>query len=277
MNPYCLAKITKREYAETLLDGAVFMSPLSSFGDLGKRSADSNNNFRGDVLEGVSQSFSPGNEPPAFKDILGEATPYIGGMGQIAECFLQERVYCLYCLEYCSSHRNFIAPDPRCLDFGDTAVIILDPSEFLRRICYRLLEIYGNSFWAGAKRVQYSVDLTEFTEFTKADSYSWQNEYRIALDLSGGKADQEAWESMSDLCRIMFLNQGGKVDHTANREPLFLNVGDIRDICAATTTDDFINLNLPFEPSQAEPIVLDPIEPPRRPVVTSYRPVIAAR
>jgi len=146
-----------------------------------------------------------------------------------------------------------------------------------------MLQKYKNSFWVGAKRVQYLVDLTkfiEYDEFTKTNSYAWQNEYRVALDLSNGQADQQAWvedehkTNMTDLCKIMFLNQGGKVDTNAKREPTILTIGDIRDICTTVTTNELINLQLPFDKLKANPSFLTPLEPPRRPVVTAYRPVM---
>ena len=147
-----------------------------------------------------------------------------------------------------------------------------------RRLVDVILREYNDSFWVGAKRVQYSVDLTKFTEydeFTKTNSYSWQNEYRIALDLSNGQADQQAWESMTDFCRITFLNQGGKVDSNAKREPTILRIGDIRDVCTTVPTSDLISLQLPFDRLKANPVLLAPIEPPRTPVVTTYRPVMS--
>lgn len=271
--PYFLVKILDSKWADKLLDGEVFMRPLSAFGDLLKRDADASNKFRGDTLEGMSQSFNAKDKSSFFRETLGGKQLQPTGLGQIAECFLQERIFSLYCLEYSESLSAFIAPDRQLLDFGDTAIIIFDPVEFLRRLV-NVLEC--DSFWVGAKRVQYLVDLTKFTEydeFTKTSSYSWQNEYRIALDLSNGLADQEAWESMTDFARIMFINQGGKVDHSLKREPIILRLGDIRDICTTVATRDLIDLRLPFDQLARIP-VLSPLEPPRRPVVTGYRPVI---
>ena len=276
MNPYYLVKIPKTvAFAESLLDGEVYMSPLSSFGDLEERGEDSENQFRGDVLEGVSHSFSDKDQSSFFRDALGEEPSHPSMLGHIATCFLQERVFCLYCLEYSESLSAFIAPDGRVRDFGPIAVIILDPLAFLRRLVDAMLLEYNDSFWVGAKRVQY-VDFTTFTEydeFTKQNSYSWQNEYRIALDLSNGRADETAWSSMTDLCRLMFMKQGGAVDHSAKRTPVALRIGDIRDICATVHTSDLIDLRLPYDRLNA-PQVLTPLEPPRRPVVTAYKPVL---
>lgn len=275
MNPYYLVKILDRQWAERLLDGDVFMRPLSSFGDLLNRGEDSKNDFRGDVLEGISHTFRETEQSAFFQGSFGERVSQPSEFGQIATCFLQERVFCLYCLEYSEDSSAFITPDRRLLEFGDTAVIILDPLAFLRRLTAEMLREYEDSFWVGAKRVQY-VDLATFAqydEFTKQDSYSWQNEYRIALDLSNGCADEEAWSDMTDLCRIMFVKQGGTVDHSARREAITLKIGEITEICVALDTRNLVDLRLPYDRLDA-PRLLTPMEPPRRRVVTAYKPIV---
>ncbi|WP_461256996.1 hypothetical protein [Treponema sp. R80B11-R83G3] len=109
----------------------------------------------------------------------------------------------------------------------------MEKSYYLQEKIYSLYCLeYNESFWVGAKRVRYEVDLRishEYDEFSKSKLYSWQNEFRIAVDLSYGKADKETWEDMTDFCRIDFLNAGGKVDMNADRLPLTLQIGDVRD------------------------------------------------
>jgi hypothetical protein len=275
MNPFYLVKITDNKWAGKFLDGEVYMQPLSAFGDLLRRNESSSNDFRGDIVEGASESFSDQQQSSFFNDILPSNSQEFCGFGQIAEYILQERVFCLYCLEY-SKTNGFLNPDKRIEQFGDTAVIILEPLIFLQRLFYKFLSLYDNEFWAGAKRVAYDIDLTKastYDEFTKRNSYSWQNEFRIALDVSKGLADKQAWEDMSDFCRIMFLNQGGEVDHDAERGPILIDIGDIRDLCTTVSTIDFINLRIPSDKMKnAENI--RPIEPPRSPFVTSYRPIL---
>lgn len=249
MDPYYLVKIpSTASFAERLLDGEVYMSPLSSFGDLEFRDRNSQNSFRGDVLEGLSQTFTDPDQSAFFRDALDGTHPRGAVVGQIAECFLQERVFCLYCLEYSEQLAAFRAPDGRVSEFGPVAIIILEPLTFLRRLVDAMFLKFKDSFWVGAKRVQY-VDVATFTkydEFTKHTSYSWQNEFRVALDLSCGHADNVAWKRMTDACRVMFLQQGGTVDHGAQREATTVTVGDIRDICAVVDTSELIDLRLPL-------------------------------
>lgn len=277
-NPYYLVKILDEKWADKLLDGEIFMRPLSSFGDISKRGKDANNTFRGDLAEGMGKSYSHKEQSNFFNDALSnEDLSEIAGYGQIAECYLQEKVYCLYCLEYSETNLRFIEPDKQLLEFGDTAIVVVNSMEFLRRIFYKFLSEFGEKFWAGAKRVQFEVDLTtlsEYDEFSKSVAYSWQKEFRVALDLSEGKADKEAWENMTDFARIMFNNQGGRVDNDAERIPITLKIGDIRDICVKISTKELAELRLPFDKFFVQPMLLKPIEPPRKPIVTGYRPVV---
>ena len=55
--PYYLVKIVNHKWAEKFLDGEIFVLVIACFGDISRRSEDANNQFRGDSLEGFSQSF----------------------------------------------------------------------------------------------------------------------------------------------------------------------------------------------------------------------------
>lgn len=55
--PYYLAKFIDKKWADKLMDGEVFMRAIACFGDISRRSLDSQNEFRGDVLEGINYSF----------------------------------------------------------------------------------------------------------------------------------------------------------------------------------------------------------------------------
>lgn len=274
MTPFLLVKILDRMWAEKLLDGEVFMRPLSSFGD--RLDPTCANEFRGDLLEGLSQSFRETRESTFFRDAIGVEQSQPTAMGYFAECFRHEKLYCLYRLEYSDDHSTFIAPDRRLLDFGDTAVVIVDTLAFMRGIVGSLRKDYGDTFWFGAKRVDYSVDLSKtavYDEFSKASTYSWQNEYRIAIDLSDGCIDQQSWDGMTDFARLTFMNQGGRVHRGDEREPITVKIGDIRNACIVITTSDLVDLRLPFDRLTNISVPPDLVRP-RRPRATSFKPII---
>ena len=291
-----LVKITrKKEFAESLLDGNIYMSPLSDFALLDYRDDSSKNDFRGDTSEGLSETFPGGIGSHFIEDMFGGVAPPSLDAGQIAECFLQERIFSLYSLYWDEKNKIFEAPSTRLVEFGETAVIIFNPRQFLYRVFMKALSNYGNSFWMGARHVSYDVDFSEtrfYDEFSKSPSYSWQNEFRLAIDVNGSNTDRFAWSRMTDLTRILFINQGGKVsdnDHCSIiidappdqpkierivRNPVVIEVGSIRDIALSVPTEKLIGLEIPFENFDSPPIAIEPISPPRKPVVTSYTPII---
>ena len=136
--PYYLVKFIDKKWADRLMDGEVFMRAIACFGDISRRSSDSQNEFRGDVLEGINYSFS-------------------NQFGLIDVLTYREKIYCLYALEFDEETAGLIKPDNRILEFGDTAVIIHNTGEFLRRICYAMLDRFGNDFWTSFQRVEYDV------------------------------------------------------------------------------------------------------------------------
>ena len=226
----------------------------------------------------MTNTFAKGEEHQFFKDALGEESSKLSGSGFLSESLRQEKIiYSMFCLEYSEQKECFIPPHDDIRKFGDTAVIIFDPKQFMMRICERLFQDHNETYWFGAYRVQYDVDITqtkEYDEFSKSPSYSWQNEFRIAIDLSDGKIDKVTWERMTDFARIMYLNQGGKVDMGMDRKPLLLDIGSIEDICVEVPIEDFIKLNLPFDNLLSPPMTIPTILPPRKSQISVSRPII---
>ena len=276
--PFYIVKVAEKKWADKLVEGQVFLRPLSDFSDIESRPENCNNDFRGDILEAMTNTFAKGEEHQFFKDALGEESSKLSGSGFLSESLRQEKIiYSMFCLEYSEQKECFIPPHDDIRKFGDTAVIIFDPKQFMMRICERLFQDHNETYWFGAYRVQYDVDITqtkEYDEFSKSPSYSWQNEFRIAIDLSDGKIDKVTWERMTDFARIMYLNQGGKVDMGMDRKPLLLDIGSIEDICVEVPIEDFIKLNLPFDNLLSPPMTIPTILPPRKSQISVSRPII---
>lgn len=277
--PCFLVKILDKQWADKLLDGEIFMKTLSSFGDLLHRDESSNNSFRGDTLEGITGSFSDGSNHHFFVE-SGIASRPVPGTGAIDMLIANEKVYCLYALEYDETMQQFVKPDPRIEQFGDTAVIIFDTGEFLKRIRSCLYSRYENSVWYSYKRVRYHVDLTEqrfYNEFSKGKSYSWQNEFRVAIDLSDGKFTQKILDDTTDYAK---LTLPGKIELDTRKDSIAdsitLNIGDIRDISIAVPTKKIVNFESleRIESKFIPPSKIIPLDPPREPRATFYRPVV---
>lgn len=255
-NPYYLVKFIDKKWADKLMDGEVFMRAIACFGDISRRSSDSQNEFRGDVLEGINYSF--GNQ---FG--LIDVRTYI------------EKIYCLYALEFDEETGGLIKPDNRILEFGDTAVIIHNTGEFLHRVCYAMLDRFGNDFWASFQRVEYDVNLSveqPYDEFCKASSYAYQNEFRIALDLANGKINPKILNDVTDFARLTFP---GKIEEDTNpdslSDSLTLYIGDIRGISISVPSSDLINADFKFPAGLMPPRNILPMRMPRKPMPTFFK------
>ena len=254
--PYYLVKFLDKKWADKLMDGEVFMRAIACFGDISRRSVDSQNEFRGDVLEGINYSF--GNQ-----------------MGLIDVLTYREKIYCLYALEFDEETGCFIKPDNKILEFGDTAVIIYNTKKFLSRICYTMLERFGNDFWTSFQRVEYDVDFSvekPYNEFCKAFSYAYQNEFRIVLDLAKGKFNPEQLKDVTDFARLTFP---GEIEIDTNpdslSDSLTLNIGDIRDISISVPAFDLLNDDFSFSTKLTPPRVISPMRMPRKPMPTFFK------
>ena len=238
------------------MNGEIFMRAIACFGDILRREADSQNKFHVDVLEDINYTF--GNQ-----------------IGLIDVLTYREKIYCLYALEFDEETGHLIKPDNRILEFGDTAVIIHNTNEFLRRICYAMLEHFENNFWTSFQRVEYDVDFSveqPYDEFCKSLSYAYQNEFRIALDLAQGKFNPEQLKDVTDFAKLTFSE---KIEEDTNPDSLAdsiaLNIGNIRDISISVSSSDLLKDDFNFPAGLVSPRTILPMRVPRKPTPTFFK------
>ena len=215
-------KILDSKWAEKLLNGEVFMRPLSEFGSWNTDSDITDANRR-DNMEGVIAFYANANEAPflrgfdpAFKAVISRAAviddselPYF-------------KLFCMYCMEV-GEDNNPILPDPRVRGFGDTAIVFRDFNTFLTR-WGRALEARYQDWVDLLDRINYyspSTNRTLVPLFEKSEEYSYQKELRLAFCRSA---------KFDDYYRIAL-----------EKEPVIVNVGDIRDIAYAVPIDKFLD------------------------------------
>lgn len=253
-NQYHLVKVLDRKWVQSLIDGDIFFRAVQCFGDICTRTAETNNTFRGDSIEGIS-----------ITD--GE------NFGLIDALTYREKLYCMYSLDYDVSCGRFVKPDKRLLQFGNTAVIITDSKKFLYRICNALFERYGNDFWVGFDRVHYNVSFDQkqiYNEFSKSLDYSYQNEFRIVLDLANGKFHPKILERVTDFAKLTFPSEI-RVDEKPDSlsDSLTINIGNISDICKIVSTEELICKDGLID-SLPVPQPIRPFIPPRKPMPTFF-------
>ena len=238
-------KITAKQWANKLIGGSVYMRSLYDFGiwnldaKMKDQAKEMDNSFRGDASEGLVINVNPQTGDTFFNSFPSYMKPYISNMMYIDEGrFKYFKIYSMYCLTCNKSTKQFEYPDKRLIDFGDTAVIIYNPDEFLRRILKELNNKFGNDINFKINVVSYYdiyKDFGDFDIFWKRKNLEWQKEVRIAVGLLDGS-------------EIRFDENGRQRKALIqDTNPLTLEIGSIEDIAVAISTEDLINLILPTE------------------------------
>lgn len=175
-----LIRFSKREYNEQLRDvGLLHMKPLSYFVELESESS------RGDPFEGTTNITQPKHigeftisSPLAGKidvDPSELAGPIRISLNKTSTC----NVYCMFAI---TQTVDGALVDERNIEFGDSFVLILNPTEFLNRVSLAARE---RGFRVECGLVDY-YDAENYSgktgRFKKRSIYSHQNEFRIVVE-----------------------------------------------------------------------------------------------
>lgn len=235
--PFILIKITNKKWADKFVNnGEVFTQSLGNFRKI--KAAGIGDQFEGVSSTSNSESFWKDSQTEQFFE---ECTEY----GIFDEYMSHERIFCLYALEY-SENGEFVHPDIRMKQFGDSAIVIWDGNEFCRRLENEIHKKYGDSIWIGYKRVTYNVIFNQachYDEFSKTEPYAWQNEFRFVIDIANGRVEQTEWDNMTDFAKLMLQNAIGKPEFYTDSGSELITLGDISDICTIFPIEDFLKVS----------------------------------
>lgn len=239
----CLpVKITAKKWADKLQDGSVYMRSLHDFGSWSAIERHNSGNgqmkdgVQGDIGEGIVRRVDPKAGDEFFNSFDPELRSAMKDMFYIEEDIFQFcKIYCMYGLTYLIDEQEFEQPNDRLREFGDSAVIIYDPNEFLHRVLRALYRKYGDNVNFRLDEVHYYPHdyYGDLDEFCKSESYAWQNEMRMRVAL----LDEN--ETITDA--------DGRVRKRLIQDvsPITLDIGSIRDISVQIPVDDLIALRLP--------------------------------
>ncbi|WP_269915512.1 hypothetical protein [Acinetobacter sp. HY1485] len=219
-----LAKLfQKKQYMEDFLDGNLHINHLGYYFNL-----ESGNlkDTQADRLEGVTRQSQPKDVKISFNIPGTEEWHTIPAEDHAGPIYLQdEYLFNLKCLCFYSptiyldnsdSVKNQLLISKKMQDdFGDFIVFFHNPSEFLNRV---QKAVKKNGYGYKSNRVNYFSSVDNFQAcdsskgFDKRDIFSFQKEYRILIET---------------------------LEHEPT--PLKLQIGNIRDICAFMTVDQFNN------------------------------------
>lgn len=240
MNKYFIpVKITDKKWADKLVNGEVYMRALHEFGSWGnvtEKDTVLNNNYRGDFFAGVTATYRTADDSDFFRGFPAEVKAHMANCCLVDESDVQFfKIFSLYRHELDEEKQEFVAPDPRMAQFGNTAVLITDFCEFIER--------YGKAMFAAYDKVISMIGIVEpfnFREtrylnplFCKHESQAYQKELRMAFGelkkdfFAIGPGAEDALELIRSL------------------EPVKLQLGDLSDITVEMPIEDFMRGFLP--------------------------------
>lgn len=203
-----LFKFGQRANIEKFVGGCVYMNTLRHFVEVEKNAA------RQDSREGQSFWMQPGLVTLSMR-IDGEYRPIPGLDGPIALSNpedLNVNVFCMYALR-ASVAKNLI--DPRNLTFGDTFAVLMDGTEFLRRV---RVAAERAALTVEIRMVEYVSEREhqgEMGVFRKSSAFAYQSELRIALKPGKGEPYRLEVGDLSDITHagpLPDMNRHLKVD-----------------------------------------------------------------
>ena len=132
---YLPIKVMDKKWADELMQGHVFMRPVEEFQKAAlSDKKELNNNFRGDVGEGILRNLAPEDRDPFYDGFPDEAKKAMIQRWYLDVGERKTRIFSMARLEYDSEKKAYKAIDDRFFQFGDTAVVITNPAEFYRRL-----------------------------------------------------------------------------------------------------------------------------------------------
>ena len=235
-------KITDKQWADSLQNGSLFMRSLYDYGSWSaiERAQSGNQQMKsgvqGDVGEGIVRRVDPKIGDEFFNCLDPEVRAVMKDCFYIEQNLFQYcKVFCMYGLTYLIPDQCYEKPDERLREFGDTAVIIMNPNEFLNRVIRGLNRQYGDNVNFRLDEIHYYPPdyYGPLDEFCKSSSYAWQNEMRIRVALLNPE-------------NFIIDAEGRKRKQLIqNTDSIIVDIGNIKDISVQIPVEDLISLKLP--------------------------------
>lgn len=205
--PIVIMKFGAREHMEDFRkNGTLHMSPLKTFREIEESHK---MHLRKDVYEGADH-FYQGNQiqikinTPEGKEIILDSSNGLLHARIGYNSTLEIKVFCMYAVKLDGSH-PYIHEDN--FNFGDTAAIITDLGKFIDRLMEAAKK---NNYRLQARLVEYFDENQYHGEmgiFRKPKAFSYQSEYRIALNVPGTDPIKLCIGDLSDICVLCDLQK----------------------------------------------------------------------
>ncbi len=165
--------------------------------------------------------------PSQYNGVAGMDAIKVGGYINYAGLFAQQLSF--YPLTFFNS--EFLKPDVKFREIGDTAIIVTDPQELFRRVYQVMYNQYANKFETLITSAQYkenNADPNNFSVFVKNESDQWKKEILLTIRFNS---------------TVAVVNP----DILNNMQSMNLYLGDISDLVVVSPIDDLIQGNFPSQ------------------------------
>lgn len=172
---FALMKFGERKYLESMRKtGALHMKRLRAFQDIEHKEI-------GDKNEGISHTWQPDKIRLEVNGIKLERL--VGPIRIVDDHSYNPHIFCMYAITDKHLKKQPISYiDKRCLEFGDSVLVITDGTEFLRRIVDKHKTLGGKITSDLVAYVSYDGYSGEMGPFKKFDYHSHQSEYRLVYE-----------------------------------------------------------------------------------------------
>lgn len=195
---YAFLKFGKQENLQQLREeGLLYLNPLRYFSDLESDSE------KGDSFEGLDTIYQPKDIGEFIFDTrtdLGKITIAQSELAGSVRIGLDRTMACnVYCMFAITRPVDGELVDRRNFGFGDSCVLVLNPTEFLNR-AFSAAEVTGLSFECDLVEYYDSAEYTgDVGPFRKRSRYAHQNEFRFVVRPGSNKAIKLIAGSLLDI------------------------------------------------------------------------------
>jgi hypothetical protein len=212
-----LFRFGPQDRMEQFLQGDLYLNTLSFIREL-----EQSDGLRSDPSEGSTWWLLSSISPLSVK--IGETFTEIPGLLGPIKFFgnseLRANVLCLY------AARGLRVPtpvDPRILTFGDTAVLLTDGDEFLRRVRAAAKAIGQTATCSIVKYVDSQIHNGPTGIFVKPNEFGYQSECRVARTPGTGEPLKLSLGSLADIALLgpsseLNTYRGGTASHPNDRK-----------------------------------------------------------
>lgn len=218
---YLPVKFLKKQHADEMMQGRILMRPLKDF----------------EAWESEGQSMNDAPAAVKWRDPMDRQR--------------LTHLFCMYRMQFDPEEKRFEVIPEKVKEFGDTAVVILDPEEFFRRLAGWCERCFGQRYQLAVGDVVYDSTFSDRGNenfLVKGAEYSWQKEVRLAAVLSPNL--------------VPVSSKPDEYEDPNAEELWYIEIGDLSDIAVEIPAEELVARG--FDAVELKPETVQSLESTRQ-------------